>query len=345
MNTLIENLKVIQVDQNSAYDYLIALLILIALITALKIFQLIILARLKESSSRTKTDPVGTLVNILSGLKPGTYFLIALFFSVKTITVAPLAKQIIAALFIIAITYETARAAEKLIDHLTLKYLEKGSPEEEKRYSPSFIRALRGIAKTVLWIIGVLLILENLGVNIAPIIASLGIGGLAIALALQNILSDVFSSFSIYFDKPFKEGDSIAVGSDTGIVRKIGLKSTRLQTLQGEELIISNKELTAARVQNFKKMERRRVVFTLGVMPGAKTEKLEKIPGIIKEIIDGTENTSFDRCHFRDYGGSSLNFETVFYVNSADYTIYMNRREEINLAIYRAFEKEKIELA
>ena len=150
------------------------------------------------------------------------------------------------------------------------------------------------------------MLLSNLGVNVTSIVASLGIGGIAVALAAQNILSDIFSSFSIYFDRPFEIGDYIQLGTDTGTVEKIGSKTTRIRTMQGEELIVSNQELTTARVQNFKRMEERRVAVKLGVEYGTVLEKLEKIPSYLEDIVKAQENVRFDRCFFIEY--ASYNF-------------------------------------
>jgi len=173
----------------------------------------------------------------------------------------------------------------------------------------------------------------------------LGIGGLAIAFALQNILEDMFSSFSIYFDRPFQIDDFIVIGDDMGIVKKIGIKSTRIQTLQGEELIISNKELTGKRIRNFKKMEKRRIVFKFGVVYETSTEKLKKIPGIIKDIMDRAELAEIDRVHFKEFGDFSLNFEVIYYIKSREYIDYMNTQQEMNFAIKERFEQEGIEMA
>ena len=175
--------------------------------------------------------------------------------------------------------------------------------------------------------------------------AGLGIGGIAIAFALQNILSDIFASFSIYFDKPFKVDDFIIIGDDKGVVKKIGIKSTRIQTLQGEELVISNKELTESRVHNYKKMERRRIVFVFGVTYETPTEKVKKIPSIIKDIIEKTELADIDRVHFKEFADFSLNFEVVYYLKTSDYAEYMDTQQEINLAMKEHFEKEQIEFA
>jgi small-conductance mechanosensitive channel len=190
-----------------------------------------------------------------------------------------------------------------------------------------------------------LLILSNIGVNITSLIAGLGIGGLAIAFALQRILEDFFSSFSIYFDKPFEEGDFIIVGSDMGVVKHIGLKTTRLQTLQGQELVISNKELTDSRVNNYKKMKKRRIVFTFGVEYSTPVAKMKKINKIVEAIFKKIEGADLDRVHFKEFGDFSLNYEIVYYVKTGDYLEYMNIQQEINLTLKQQFEKENIEFA
>ena len=193
--------------------------------------------------------------------------------------------------------------------------------------------------------IAVMLILSNLGYNISSLIAGFGIGGVAIALAVQNILGDLFSSLSIYFDKPFKIGDLIQVGSLTGKVRKIGLKTTRVTSLQGEEIIIPNAVLTGQNIQNFGKLKERRNKFSLGLTYETTTAKLKKIPNIIKKIIEDTTNTRFDRAHFSNFGDFSLNFEVVYYVLSQDYAEFMDSQQNINLKIKEAFEKEGIDMA
>ncbi len=187
--------------------------------------------------------------------------------------------------------------------------------------------------------------LSNLGINVTSLVASLGIGGIAIALAVQNILGDLFSAFSIYFDKPFAVGDFITVGKHKGTVQNIGLKSTRIRMLQGEELVIPNKEITSGKVSNYRRMEKRRVAFKFGVVYETKTEQLKKIPEIITEIINQTKDCEAFRVHFKEFGDSSLNYNIVYYVTNNDYDVYLSAQQEINLGIKEAFEKAKIEFA
>jgi small-conductance mechanosensitive channel len=234
-------------------------------------------------------------------------------------------------------------AAQKFIDYGAEKIIKKR--EKGEGDNGEIIKLLSVIAKILLWVVAVLLILSNLGYNITSLIAGLGIGGIAVALALQNILGDIFSSFSIYFDKPFKPGDSITVSGHTGVVKKIGIKSTRIQTLQGEELIMPNSELTKASVQNFGFMKRRRVIFNINIAYGSPAEKLKRIPDMIRKIVAAQTETEVDRVHFKAFGDSSLIYEIVYYVGSGDYNRYMDIQQAINLAIVGKFEEEKIEIA
>jgi small-conductance mechanosensitive channel len=201
------------------------------------------------------------------------------------------------------------------------------------------------VVKVCLWSFGLLFILSNLGVNITSLIAGLGSGGIAVALAMQNILGDLFSYFAIYFDKPFVKGDFIIIGPQLGVVDKIGIKTTRIRALQGEEIIISNSELTSSRIQNFKKMEERRVVFSFRVFYKTPLEKLEKIPQYVRDIVSAQEQVRFDRAHLAAFGESAYVFEIVYYVQSGDYNEYMDIHQNIHFQIIAVFERENIDFA
>jgi small-conductance mechanosensitive channel len=216
--------------------------------------------------------------------------------------------------------------------------LVKGDPQE----LPTVVKAT--IALT-LWAVGLLLILSNLGVNVLSLVAGLGIGGIAVALAAQNILGDIFSSYSIFFDKPFEPGDFIIVGDHMGTVKKIGMKTTRIQALDGEEVIIPNRELTETRVRNFKRMQERRVVFRFGVTYDTPHATLKMIPDMIRAVITAQKDLRFDRAHFFRFGDSSLDFEVVYYFPSSDYNAYMDHHQSVHLALVERFEKEGISFA
>jgi len=199
--------------------------------------------------------------------------------------------------------------------------------------------------RLVLWSIVVLLALQNLGIRVTALIAGLGIGGVAIALAAQSILGDVFNSVAILLDKPFEVGDFIIVGDHLGTVERIGIKTTRVRSLTGEQLIFSNAELVGSRIKNYGRMQERRILFTIGVTYQTPLEKLKKIPGVVREVVEAQERVRFDRAHFKGYGAFSLDFEIVYYVLDRDYNRYMDIQEQINLGLYERFEEEGIEFA
>ena len=342
----LEELKNYSYWNNSLYDYLIALAIFVGAIIILKIFQLIILSRLRKLAKKTKTDFDDAVIEIFSKIKPPFYFFIAIFFALKQLQLPETVFKVINVIILIAVVYEVVQAIQRMVDYLAKKYLLKEQKEKEgKQQSKAMIKALSMIVKIVLWLLAIVLVLGNLGFDVTSLIASLGIGGIAIALALQNILSDMFSSFSIYIDKPFQIGDYIMVGTDGGTVEHIGLKSTRIRTLQGEELVISNKELTSARVQNFKKLEKRRISMNIGVAYGTKVTKLKKITVLVKRALKEHKKAEFDRCYFESYGDFSLNYNVVYFVNSSEMGDAVKIKNEFHLKLYKLFEDEGIEFA
>ncbi len=343
MDKIIEALKAIEFWSNTGYEYVLALAIFIGTILVLKIFQSVILSKLKKLSEKTETEFDDILIEIFRKIRPPFYFFVALYLGIKALTFPAMVHKVISVLFLLVIVYEVIHALERLVDYSAKKYMEKSADKET--ISQSMMRALKIIVKIVLWAVGIVLILGNLGFDVTALIAGLGIGGIAIALALQNILEDIFSSFSIYIDKPFKIGDFIQVGSDSGTVEKIGLKTSRLRTMNGEELVISNRELTNARVQNFRKMQKRRDSFELGVTYDTSSAKLESIPKIIEDIITKHKDLEFVRCKFQNFGDSALIFKIVYEVKSKEFDVFAEAKQQINLDIYKKFNEESIEFA
>jgi len=207
------------------------------------------------------------------------------------------------------------------------------------------INAVAFVSKIVIWSVLVLVALDSMGINITTVVAGLGIGGVAIALAVQNILGDLFASLSIILDKPFVIGDFIILNEYLGVVEYIGLKTTRVRSLSGEQIVFSNSDLLSSRVRNYGRMFERRVPFTIGVTYDTPRDKLKRIPEIIRDTVKAQDNTRFDRSHFMKYGDYALQFETVYYVLSPDYNIYMDIQQSINLMIHEAFEREQISFA
>lgn len=201
------------------------------------------------------------------------------------------------------------------------------------------------VARALVWGFTALLILDHLGFDITALIAGLGIGGIAVALAAQNILGDLFASLSIVLDKPFLVGDFVVAEGWRGTIERVGIKTTRVRSLDGEQIILSNAELLKMRLHNYKRMQERRILFGVGVTYQTPPEKLERIPRLIQDAIEKQQLTRFDRAHFKDYGDSSLNYEVVYYVLAPEYGVYMDTQQAINLDIFRAFAQEGIEFA
>ena len=224
----------------------------------------------------------------------------------------------------------------------------KGYTERRAESDPSAITtmAAMGLLGTIgLWALLALTALGVLGFNVTTLLAGLGIGGVAVALATQNILGDLFASLSIVLDKPFVIGDFIIVGTEAGTVEYIGLKTTRVRSISGEQLIFGNADLLASRVRNMKRMSERRVLFTVGVTYQTPRDKLAEIPARIRQIIESTPDTRFDRAHFALFGASSLDFEVVYFVKDPEYIVYRDRHQAIMLAIHEFFEASGIEFA
>jgi len=204
---------------------------------------------------------------------------------------------------------------------------------------------IQSTVRLAIWLLAFLLIFENLGFDVTALVAGLGIGGIAVALAAQSVLGDLFSSLSIVLDRPFEVGDFIVFGDQSGTVERIGVKTTRIRSLSGEQIAVSNSDLVQSRIHNYKRMAERRVLFVIGTTYDTPGSKLERIPGLVKDIVDAQDTARFDRAHFRSFGDSALEFEVVYWVLSPDYTTYMDVQQRVNFAIFRAFEAESIEFA
>jgi len=201
------------------------------------------------------------------------------------------------------------------------------------------------LIRVSVWAFVFLLALDNLGVNITALVAGLGVGGVAVALAAQSIISDLFASLSIVLDRPFVLGDFLIIDGLSGNVEKVGLKTTRVRSLSGEQLVFSNNDLLSSRIHNYGRMFERRIVFTIGVVYQTSIENLEQIPGIVEDIIVKQQSARFDRAHFQRFGDFSLNFEIVYYVESSNYKLYMDIQQAVNLEIFRRFDEAGIEFA
>ncbi len=327
-----------QLSGNTLGQFSTALIVFFAILLGIKIFRNIFLRRFTTLTEKTSSQWDDIALSVAQKISNIFFLLFALFISVEFFVVLqPKIEHLIQSAFIISLAYEILKIGQAVM-YWGLKRSSIGK-------NKTSLQGVKLVANIALWALGALVVLDNLGFDISTLAASLGIGGIAIALAAQNILSDLFSSFTIYFDKPFQVGDYIVIGAHEGTVEKIGLKTTRIKALRGEELVISNKELTESRVQNFKKLKTRRVEFKFGVTYNTPSRKLKLIPKIVEEVIEKIELAEFVRAHFHSFDDSSLGFIVIYRVLTGEKMDHMDTQETVNLGILERFEAEKIEMA
>ncbi|MFP4132527.1 MAG: mechanosensitive ion channel family protein [Halothece sp.] len=328
---------------NLVSEYLLALVILVLGFIIIKfILRTLILKRLKDWIINSSIPFNNRLLQVFESVIIPLLYLGVLYISIGNLELHPIINQAIDAVVLIFATFIGVRFIGKIIEYILTTYWLAGEDEETRQQTVEILSPALRIAT---WTIGIVFLLGNLGFNVSALIASLGVGGIAIALAAQGVFQELFSYFAIVLDKPVKIGDFIIVGDLIGTVEDIGIKTTRLRSLSGEELILSNSDLTNSRIRNYKRMQERRIVFSIGVAYETSLEQLKAIPSYIEEIIKKTEDTRFDRCHFHSYGDFSLNFEIVYYMTTPDYTAYMNAQQKINWEIKELFEAQGIEIA
>lgn len=328
---------------NTIQNWLVALLTLILAFAALKIIQRLAIRKLSRLAAATETQIDDLFVCMLRNTKSFILLILSAYIASQTIYISPAISGFWQKLAILMLILQGGLWAGAGISFSFDQTIHRKM--EADASSITTLKFLKFISRFILWTIVLLLILDNLGFNITGLVAGLGIGGIAVALAVQNILGDLLASLSIILDKPFVIGDFIEVDSLSGTVEYIGLKTTRLRSLSGEQLIFSNNDLLKSRIRNYRRMAERRVVFGLGIDYRTPPEKLQEINMIITGIIGKMENVRFDRVHFKEYGDSSLKYEVVFFVTNPDYKIYMNVQESINLAIFRSFREKGIQFA
>ncbi len=330
---------------NTVLQYAVSLGVIVGGSILITIVKAIVINRIESFAMRTETTLDEFLISIVrKTVIPIAYFSLIYYSTTNLLTVATSITKVLHVLYIVAVTIFAIRLGTRSIKYLMTRYMAKKEGKDEEVINRT-VRSVSTLINIVVWSIGLIFLLDNLGFEISAVMAGLGIGGVAMALASQSILGDLFSYFVIFFDRPIKIGDFIMVDDKLGVVEKIGIKTTRIKSLRGELLVFSNTDLTNSRVHNFKEMESRRVAFTFGVVYQTPASKLKQIPEMVKNIIEATEFVSFDRAHFYEYGDSSLNFEVVYYVEGPDYNRYMDVQQAINMGIFEEFEKNGIEFA
>lgn len=328
---------------NSLQAWLTGLGIAAALLLALRVVQALVVNRLQKLTESTSTKWDDILVAALRKTKLWFLVVIATVTGATAIELPESGTRFLDKALVIAFLIQAGVWASGAFLAWLGTYREEQI--EDDAASVTTMNALGFVVRLVLWSTIFLLALDNLGVDVTALVAGLGVGGIAVALAVQNILGDLFASLSIALDKPFVLGDFINVGEMLGSVENIGIKTTRIRSLSGEQLVFSNNDLLSSRIRNYGRMHERRVVFQLGVVYGTTKKKLEQIPQIIRDAIEALEQTRFDRSHFAGYGDFSLDFETVYYVLDRDYNLYMDIQQAINLQVYERFDEADIEFA
>lgn len=327
---------------NTVQDYLLALGFILLGMGIIKIFKKSIIRKLKKITEKTDNNLDNFLLEIVENYLLPAIYISFVFWGIQTLTISDMLAKSLSVAHKVVLTYYNVQILALFIITLFRSYVKKQKNGEEK------VKQIGGIiilVKVMIWAFGILLLFDNLGFNVTTIITGLGIGGIAVALAAQNILGDLFNYFVLFFDKPIEIGDFVVVDDKNGIVDKIGIKTTRIKTLSGEELVVANSDLTSSRIHNYKKMQRRRILFGVRVTYETPLIALKKIPEMLKEIVENQSPVTFDRAHFKAFGDYSLDFEVVYYIEVADYSKYMDIQQQINFAIVEQFDAMGIDIA
>jgi len=327
---------------NSIGKIVLLILIFSISIILVQLFKKYLLSQIKSWVINTNTEIDDLFIDGLERFGIPILRFLIFFWLFNLLKLTPEIEKWSSLIYKVVVIYFVVRFILYLLRKILEQQVRKQGQSEAKIKQVAGIMAVVNIT---VWAIALLVLFNNLGYNITAILTGLGIGGIAIALAAQNILGDLFNYFVIFFDRPFEIGDFIVVDDKKGTVEYIGIKTTRIRSISGEQLVISNSNLTSSRIHNFKRLESRRVIFNLGIKYGTNHQQLVKIPSIVKSIIENKLNARFDRAHFASFGDFSLNFEIVFYVDTSDYNAYMDVLEMVNLDIYEKFATENIEFA
>jgi small-conductance mechanosensitive channel len=329
---------------NSVARWAVAAGIVLGLVLLLRAVAAVAAGQLKRLASRTDTDIDDLIADLLDKTKVLFILIVAAWGVSNALTLSDRAAAILRSLLVLGLLVQAGLWATALVGYFLKRY--RKQVEVEDPGVATAMGAVGFLASVGVWSAVALIGLDTLGVDITTLIAGLGVGGIAVALAVQNVLGDLFASVSIILDKPFVVGDFIILGGEhVGTVEHVGLKTTRLRALSGEQLVISNSDLLSSRIRNFKRMRERRIIFQVGVTYGTPSEKLREIPDVIRAAIESRDNTRFDRSHFKAFGDSALLFETVYFMKVPDYPVFLDTQQAVNLELYERFEAMGVDFA
>ena len=302
-----------------------------------------LIKRLEKLAGRTDNNFDDVIIYTLKKTRAALIIILSFYVGLQFITLSNSQESFLKNILLFFLLIMAGVWGSGLIGYLINSYVKR--QVEDNAGTATTVSILGFLGKTALWAALFLVALDNFGIDITALVAGLGIGGIAVALAAQNVLADAFASIAIALDKPFAIGDFIIIDDYRGTVERIGLKTTRIRSLSGEQLIFSNTDLLSARIRNYKQMQERRILFEFGIIYQTSSDVLTEIPKMVQSLIDSEDNTRFDRAHFKSFGASSLDFEVVYYMRVPDYVSYMDTQQAINLALFKKFESEGIEFA
>ena len=328
---------------NTLHDWLVALATAIGVLLLLSLTRRVGLRRLSVLAKRTETDLDDLLLEVLQRTQGFALLAVAIYAGTRVLSTPPGVERFLQAGLFLALLFQVALWANATLSLVIQKKVAQRMEGDAAKATA--LSVLGFAAKVALWSIFLLLGLDNLGVNVTGLVAGLGIGGLAIAFALQNILADLFASLSIVLDNPFVIGDFLVIGDVIGTVEHIGLKTTRMRALSGEQIVLPNGELLKCQIRNFQHLTERRIAFSLGVTYQTPYHRLQAIGPLIRRLIEAQSGVRFDRAHLKAFGDSDLSYEVVYFVLSPDYNAYMDVHQAILLALYREFESAGIAFA
>ncbi|MCX6093545.1 MAG: mechanosensitive ion channel family protein [Candidatus Bipolaricaulota bacterium] len=309
----------------------------------LQVFTRIAIRRLRKIAERTQGRLDDLLVELLHKTRFLFVFVISAYAGSQLLTLPTTATKILHVGFVLAMLAQAGYWGNGLVAFWLARTVRRRFGGDAS--AATSLAALGFIAKLVIWAVVLLIALDNMGVNITTLVAGLGITGLAVALGVQSVFKDAFASLSIIVDKPFVIGDFIAVGDLSGTVERVGLKTTRVRSLSGEQIVFANGDLLDSRLRNYKAMTERRIAFSFGLEYGTPTAEVEGVPALVKAEIEKVPGVRFDRCHLKSFADSALSFEVVYFVLTADYLEHVNAQHAINLGILRALEARGVRLA
>jgi len=299
----------------------------------------------RRLAKRTADRPVNFLLLLRALIDATTrvfMFAIAIYLALRWLKIPPRAEKLVDTSILVVTWWQVGHWLSALVQHLI--EVRRGR-EFAGTEGAASLNILRFVAVMIVWIIAVLMLLTNLGVKVGPLIAGLGIGGVAIALALQNLLGDLFASLSIALDKPFRVGDFLAIGEERGTVEQIGIKSTRLRSVTGEQIVMSNGDVLKSRVRNYGLIPERRAELQLRIAYETPRKLIAEVPKMIEAAIRAENKVRFERAHFARYGDYAFIFEAVYYVQDSELQAFMDAQQSINLRLLDEFSRRGVTLA